>query len=62
MLCEVCKEADAVIQLTVSSGSGVTQLHLCEKCAAERGVEDQDAVRVGHGMLPMQAAPGSPVP
>jgi protein arginine kinase activator len=44
MLCEVCKEADAVIQLTVSSGSGVTQLHLCEKCAAERGVETTIAI------------------
>jgi protein arginine kinase activator len=39
MVCDVCKESDAVIQLTVSAGTGVTQLHLCEKCAAERGVE-----------------------
>ncbi|HXL86770.1 MAG TPA: UvrB/UvrC motif-containing protein [Gemmatimonadaceae bacterium] len=28
-----------MIQLTEIEGSGVRQLHLCEKCAAERGVE-----------------------
>jgi protein arginine kinase activator len=39
MVCDLCKEGDAVIQLTEIQGSGVKQLHLCEKCAAERGVE-----------------------
>ena len=39
MVCDVCKNGDAVIQLTEIEGSGVRQLHLCEKCAAERGVE-----------------------
>ena len=39
MVCDVCKDGDAVIQLTEIEGSGVRQLHLCEKCAAERGVE-----------------------
>jgi protein arginine kinase activator len=39
MVCDLCKTGEAVIQLTEIEGSGVRQLHLCEKCAAERGVE-----------------------
>ena len=39
MLCDNCKERDAVVHLTQIVESAVTQLHLCEKCAAERGVE-----------------------
>lgn len=37
--CDVCKNGAAVIQLTEVEGTGIRQLHLCEKCAAERGVE-----------------------
>ena len=39
MLCEHCKERDAVVHLTRIVENTVTQLHLCEKCAAEKGVE-----------------------
>ncbi|MFN2397106.1 MAG: UvrB/UvrC motif-containing protein [Gemmatimonadaceae bacterium] len=39
MICDVCKERDAVVQLTQVAGSAPTTLHLCEKCAAERGIE-----------------------
>jgi len=39
MVRDVCKEADAVVQLTQIEGTGVRLLHLCERCAAERGVE-----------------------
>lgn len=39
MLCDNCHERDAVVTLTQVGSSGVTQLRLCEKCAAERGVE-----------------------
>ena len=39
MVCDVCREADAVVQLTQVEGTGVRLLHLCERCAAERGVE-----------------------
>jgi protein arginine kinase activator len=39
MLCDNCKERDAVVHLTQIVESQVTQLHLCEKCAAARGVE-----------------------
>jgi protein arginine kinase activator len=39
MLCDNCRERDAVVHLTQIVANAVTQLHLCEKCAAERGVE-----------------------
>lgn len=39
MICDICKDGEAVIQLTEVEGSGARQLHLCEKCAAERGVK-----------------------
>jgi len=39
MVCDVCKEGDVVIDLTQVEGSEVRHLRLCEKCAAERGVE-----------------------
>jgi|SRR6185312_2185738 protein arginine kinase activator len=41
MLCDGCKERDSVITLTRSDAQGVTELHLCERCAAERGIETQ---------------------
>jgi protein arginine kinase activator len=43
MLCDNCKERDSVVTLTTSDAQGVTELHLCERCAAERGIETQMA-------------------
>ena len=39
MLCDSCRERDAVVNLTTIENNAVHQLHLCEQCAAERGVE-----------------------
>ncbi len=39
MLCENCRENDAVVNLTTIKDNAVTQQHLCEKCAAAKGVE-----------------------
>ncbi len=39
MLCDQCHERDAVLNLTQIVENAVTQLHLCEKCAAEKGIE-----------------------
>ena len=39
MVCDNCKERDAVVHLTQIVESAVSQIHLCEKCAAEKGVE-----------------------
>lgn len=39
MLCDQCKERDAVVHLTQIVDAEVTQVHLCEKCAAAKGIE-----------------------
>lgn len=39
MLCDNCGERDAVVHLTQIVENAVTQLHLCERCAAEKGIE-----------------------
>src|SRR3954469_2677742 len=39
MICDDCRERDAVVQYTAVKDDNVVQLHLCEQCAAERGVE-----------------------
>ncbi len=39
MLCSHCHARDAVVHLTTIVESEVTQVHLCEKCAAAKGVE-----------------------
>jgi len=44
MSCEQCREREAVIHLTQIVNEQVTTLHLCEKCAAEKGVESPGAV------------------
>jgi protein arginine kinase activator len=39
MLCDNCKERDAVINLTQVEHDSKVTLHLCERCAQEKGVE-----------------------
>ncbi|MBV6521001.1 MAG: Protein-arginine kinase activator protein [Gemmatimonadaceae bacterium] len=39
MICDVCREQEATVQLTHVVKGDVTMLHLCPRCAAERGVE-----------------------
>jgi len=44
MLCDSCRERDAVVHLTTIENNAVHQLHLCERCAAEKGVEGESAL------------------
>jgi protein arginine kinase activator len=44
MSCDQCREREAVIHLTQIVNEQVTTLHLCEKCAAEKGVENPGAI------------------
>jgi protein arginine kinase activator len=39
MRCDHCHEREAVIHLTQLAEDQAVQVHLCEKCAAEKGVE-----------------------
>jgi protein arginine kinase activator len=43
MLCDNCHERDAMVTVTTVENNAVRQLHLCEQCAAERGVETSSA-------------------
>ncbi|HEX2609771.1 MAG TPA: UvrB/UvrC motif-containing protein [Gemmatimonadales bacterium] len=44
MSCEQCHEREAVIHLTQIVNEQVTTLHLCERCAADKGVENPGAL------------------
>ncbi len=39
MLCEICGKNEATVEFTEIIDDEVTQLHLCESCAREKGVE-----------------------
>lgn len=39
MVCDQCRERDAVVHLTQIVDQAMSQVHLCERCAAERGIE-----------------------
>jgi protein arginine kinase activator len=39
VICDDCRERDAVVNYTAVKDNTVVQLHLCEQCASERGVE-----------------------
>lgn len=42
MKCENCGEVDAVIKLTQVENNKMTMLHLCEQCAAAKGLDAQE--------------------
>lgn len=44
MVCDQCDERDAVVHLTQIVDGAVSQIHLCEKCSAERGIETPSSV------------------
>ena len=44
MLCDHCKQRDAVINLTQVEHDTKVTVHLCEPCAAEKGIETGGAV------------------
>ena len=44
MLCDNCKERDAIINLTQVEHDSKVTLHLCEQCAQKKGVETGGAV------------------
>jgi protein arginine kinase activator len=63
MMCENCREHDAVVTLTQIVDSAPTQIHLCEKCAAERGIETSGSVQqhpLGHFLQAVQKMPALP--
>jgi protein arginine kinase activator len=49
MLCEICGENEAVVHFTQVVNNKTTTMHLCEKCAAEKGLETKQP----EGNLPL---------
>ena len=67
MLCDNCKERDAIINLTQVEHDSKVTLHLCEQCAQQKGVETGGAVLkspLGNflGAVVKGASPGALVP
>jgi protein arginine kinase activator len=65
MSCDQCREREAVIHLTQIVNDQVTTLHLCERCAAEKGVESPGAVAktpLGSFLAAMGKEPEAPAP
>ena len=64
--CEQCHEREAVIHLTQIVDEQVTTLHLCERCAAEKGVDSPASLTktpLGSFLAAMGQAPGQvPLP
>jgi protein arginine kinase activator len=66
--CEECHEREAVIHLHRQQGDVTVVLHLCERCAAEKGVETSATLSktavggflasMGTGLSPVTACPG----
>lgn len=38
MLCQVCRKSEATVHYTEVSDNKIIEIHLCEKCALEKGV------------------------
>jgi hypothetical protein len=47
-MCAACKEREALVHVTQIQGRAATHVDLCEKCAAERGIDTPTGTR-GHG-------------
>lgn len=43
MRCDTCREREAVVHLTKIVDQSVAQVHLCEQCAAAKGIETATA-------------------
>ncbi|MBK8004019.1 MAG: UvrB/UvrC motif-containing protein [Gemmatimonadetes bacterium] len=68
MRCDQCHERDAVVHLTQIAEDQVVTVHLCERCAAEKGVESAASLgktpvgaflaSMGKGLDPAAVLPG----
>lgn len=61
MRCDQCHEREAVVHLTQVENDQVSTVHLCERCAAERGVEAPPAAPSTLGSFLAAMGKGLPV-
>lgn len=62
MTCEQCGSADAAVLLKKVEGGEVREVHLCERCAAERGVSPAEELAknpLGAFLAAMGSEPGA---
>lgn len=62
MTCEQCREREAEVHLTQIVNDQVSQLHLCAKCAEERGVESSAPSKTPLGTFLAAMGKGLPAP
>lgn len=65
MQCQQCGQKEAVVHLTQIVDNDVTTMHLCEPCAAEKGIESGAALpqgAVGHFLAAMGKGVGAGLP
>ncbi len=63
--CSGCGEAEGVVDLTHIEGGEVKTVHLCAKCAAEKGIQAPGAMAdspLGGLLAALSATAGDPVP
>jgi protein arginine kinase activator len=61
--CQVCQVREAEVHLTQIVGDEVTTLHLCGKCAAERGIATEaEAAQTPLGAFLAAMGKGAPTP
>lgn len=61
--CQSCQEREAVVHLTQVVGDQVTTVHLCGKCAAERGIAtDTEATSTPLGSFLAALGPAATTP
>jgi len=63
--CSICGEAEGVVDLTHIEGGEVKTVHLCAKCAAEKGIQTPAALAetpLGGLLAAMGAEPARPEP
>jgi len=57
MLCQSCQKSSATVHLTEIEEGGKKEIHLCEKCARERGIGIKTQVSLSDLLTGLMASP-----
>ncbi|MBN2137832.1 MAG: UvrB/UvrC motif-containing protein [Sedimentisphaerales bacterium] len=56
MLCQICKNKDATIHLTEITDGMRSEMHICERCAAEQGIAVKSQIPINELLINLLAA------
>lgn len=59
-ICEICKKAPATVHLTDIKNNVKKELHMCEECAAQKGINITKSLSLEQFFANPSALPGSP--